>query len=320
MRFTRLGSHALAVLFPIVVSGCSSGGTQFSPSAGPGQQSQQRQPVAASSGLAFFSDWGNAVIDIFSTQTLKQTGQITSVCEPDGLATDKHGNLYEADQCSHKVQIYAPNDVGKPTSTIPDFGYLPAGVAVDTAGNIYLANIESNGAGQGNVIRFDAKTRSRTLLRGAPYFPFCLAMDASGNLWADGQSYRGYAVIGFWKNATGMFNHVNISFKFPGQLQFDSAGNLILNDQSGSSNGGSELFVYPPGSTNPIRSIPIQNDGSDIVSFVLEKDNARIFAPDVTNSNIYLYGYKSGELQATLRPSITGGSLIGAAVIPAPSP
>lgn len=320
MFLTRFGSFAAMTIAVLFAAGCSGTQSPVAPQI-PVLQSLAQRHVSvepSSTGRAFFSDWGRSLIDVFDTATYRQVGTISSVCEPDGLATDKQGYLYEADQCSNSVHIYAPGDLTKPTAIIHEYGWTPSDVAVDASGNIYVANDDADEDGQGKVIRYAAKTHAKTLMLGGPYDPFWLAVDRSGNVWCDGQSNTYYnSVIGYWAGGTGKFNYVNISFKFPGQMQFDNAGNLVLDDQAGSPNGGSELFIYPPGSTKPSRSFVVQTDGSDVVEFTLDKANQRLFAPDDTNGNIYTYRYSNDALLKTVRPESIG-YLIGAAVVPAP--
>ena len=93
-------------------------------------------PGAAGKPLIFVSDAADGVIDIYpqSGKSQKMVGQITGLTQPQGITTDKKGDLYVANTNSSNVLVYAPPYTGKPKMTISDAHEFPADVAVSSAG------------------------------------------------------------------------------------------------------------------------------------------------------------------------------------------
>jgi hypothetical protein len=140
----------------------------------------------------------------------------------DGLAFDKAGNLYAADQ-SGTPAILKFNSSGVSTVFATVGGPGPGGIAFDSAGNLYEAQGANN-----TVEKFDS-SGTRTVFAGGLNDPSDLAIDSSNNLYVSGQN-------GFGQNTilkitplgvvTGFGTLTPGGPSFPIGLAFDSAGNL----------------------------------------------------------------------------------------------
>ncbi|MBN1139472.1 MAG: DUF11 domain-containing protein [Anaerolineae bacterium] len=143
---------------------------------------------------------------------------------PSAIAVDTSGNLYVSDAANYRVLVFrAPLSNGMAASVVigqPDFTsstapssptasnlFLPGGVAVDSEGNLYVAD-----TGHHRVLEFDApltngQAASRVLGQGGSfttggpnqgdlsadtlYYPMDVAVDAAGNLYvADNANHR----------------------------------------------------------------------------------------------------------------------------------
>lgn len=277
--------------------------------------------------MVFTSDYGNGLVDIFNYATGQQIGQIAGLNGPQGLATDINGNLFEADTNTQSINIYAPYSDSNPTNiseTGINSGSYPVGIHVDKNLTMWVSNICSNGCSSpGNVEEFPYpySTSTATSLSGGPSRAYFVTTDKAGNVWADGQDSSGNPVIGWWKGGKGSFIVSNIRMGFPGSIQFDGYGNLILNDQEGSPSGGARVTIVPGGSPPASRHITIQTDGDDIVSVALGTANARLFASHVGDgSGVAKVGYwPPSQIFGSLVPTTTG-ELIGTAVVQATLP
>jgi trimeric autotransporter adhesin len=190
-----------------------------------------------------------------------------SLSEPFGLAVDAVGNLYVADTSNHRVRKIDTSgtiatvagdgtesfsgDGGPATSATLN---TPIGVAVDTAGNLYIADSFNNRvrkvnaagvittvAGNGDA-RFSGDHAAAT--SASLSAPFGVAVDKAGNLYiADTSNHRVRRV-----DTSGMITTVagngtesfsgdggaatRACLNFPTGVTVDRAGNLFIADQS----------------------------------------------------------------------------------------
>ena len=189
-----------------------------------------------------------------------------TISDPTGVAVDNSGNLFIADRDNARVRMVAPNGIittvagtggvgfagdGGP-ATSATFSDL-AGLAVDNAGNLYIAD------GAGFRIRRVAPNGIITTVAGtgtAGYsgdngpaisaqldFPFGIAVDGSGNLYiADSQNHR-IRKVSVGGTITTVAGEGNSGFSgdngpaaaaqlnYPTGVATDSAGNLYIADR-----------------------------------------------------------------------------------------
>ena len=190
-----------------------------------------------------------------------------SLANPDGLAVDAAGNLFIADTFNHRIRRVSPDGI---ISTVAgsEFGgffsgdggpatdaslAFPQGVAVDAAGNLFVADTFNHRIRQvspdgiistvaGNGIRGlsgDGGPATNASLAN----PDGLAVDAAGNLFiADSSNHRirrvspdgiiskvaGSEFGGFFSGDGGPAT--NAAVAFPRGLALDTAGNLFIAD------------------------------------------------------------------------------------------
>jgi trimeric autotransporter adhesin len=190
-----------------------------------------------------------------------------SLSEPFGLAVDAVGNFYIADTSNHRVRkvdtsgmiaTVAGNgtegfsgDSGAATGATLN---TPMGVAVDTAGNLYIADAFNNRirkvsatgvittvAGNGDA-RFSGDHAAAT--SASLSAPFGVAVDKAGNLYiADTSNHRVRKVDSSGMIATVAGNGTesfsgdggaatHASLNFPTGVTVDRAGDLFITDQS----------------------------------------------------------------------------------------
>ena len=339
----KLLAKAISLAF---VAGCSSGShlTPAPQSAEPyslprGPDSVSRAPEAMNPGTQvhswvsdaaavttadFVSDFNNEDVDIINPKTKALIGQIKGLSNPEGLASNPAGtgkNLYEVDQGTQSIHVYAPPYTGTP-KIIPDTNFFAIGIHVDSHGNIFVANQSSGGgSGNGNAIEYVHGSTTHKVLPGGPAAVEFVTVDSKGNVWGDGFNSLQQPEIGYWPLVSGTYHTFRkqpIALKYPGGLAFDNKGNLLLDDQQGAANLGSIIHVYAPGKFTPSRSITIQTNGSQIETFALHDAENEIIAANTTHGYVKLISYPSGSPLGFYFPPV--GVFIGSASIPEPGP
>jgi hypothetical protein len=122
-------------------------------------------------------------------------GAAANLHSPSGIAVDSSGNLYVADSCqgyscAGDVQVFAAGSKGNVASIRRIAGSAtglasPEGIALDAAGNLYIANVSTNtitvyaAGASGNAPPLRTIRGAETLLD----YPMGLAVDGAGYLY-----------------------------------------------------------------------------------------------------------------------------------------
>ena len=182
---------------------------------------------------------------VFNTNTANNGGvSASSLYHPTGLAVDSNGNLYAADTENHRILrfnnppvdgttadmvfgqggVFNTNTTNKGGASADSLNW-PGGLAVDSNGNLYVADKENN-----RVLKYNAPLTDTTadLVLGQANFttasaaptsersltlPEAVAVDSAGNLYAaDAGNFRvlGYEIpLSTHKAATFLFGQAN---------------------------------------------------------------------------------------------------------------
>lgn len=250
--------------------------------------------------LVFVANTSNEV-QIYPANNLKKNPKPTATITdavgcPSGLAMDRQGTLYVANDCAGDYSSYSITEYPKGQTahslSITDGIRYPAGLAVDNSLTLYVSNVWGNG----NISEYaaGATSPSRVISGQGITAPWGLTLDTKQNLYV-----ADYVTDQIFKipKGTSNANPLNLQgLKRPIGVAFDSLGNLWVADLKGFVN------VYPPGKTSPSETI---SDGYT-EPFAISEDSAGTVAvanwehPDV----VYEYAPNQFSPEAALTKDI----------------
>jgi len=308
----------VATLF--VIAGCSGGTASQTPSATsqgvnafvhagvpfapPMLRTMVRPGISASystrKSLVFEGDQEEAAVNIYQTTKLSSnpspiaTIHAAAGC-PYGLAVDKSGTVYVADNCGGSdVEEYSKGSTTLKTR-ITDGISNPLGLAIDKQGTLYVSNYPAS-------ITEYAKgttTPSKTITGGGMTDPFGLALDKSGNLYI--ADFGASAVFELPAGGSSVTN-LNLSgLGEPLGVAFDQKTGYLW--ETGGS--GNVINVYDLStSTSPIETISGHGDPYAISTENAGKPKGEVVESDLDTDSVYAYKPGSYTSYATLTTDI----------------
>ena len=254
--------------------------------------------------LLYVSDEGQGFVEIFRVPSYSMVGEITSgMNEPEGIATDKKGNLYVANLGGPTVTVYKPGTtIPSRTLSEPDG---PDDVAVGSNGYVYAADVD----GGIDVYPPGATSPSSRLTSSdLAYGVYGLGVDGSNNVYGGGFGAAGAAVVIF-PNASGSGTNLGLTgLDDPTGVLIDNKNDVVVSDFEQEA-----ILIYPPGKTSPSSTITVPDPDRS----ALNKTEGEIFAPEGDYSGVGVYDYPSGTPVASIP---IGGFASGTALSPAPTP
>jgi hypothetical protein len=250
--------------------------------------------------LIYVSDFTANAVQIYPAtgNNPAPIGEITDgLSGPEGSFVDKEGNLYVSNVTNFTVTMYPK---GSTTWKLRYTGLTyPTNVTVSRKnGIVYIVDLVGD-----KVVEYrHGSTRSlRTI---SVKDPQGAALDANGNLYVSYDDSTGGQVNEYAPGSTNGTN-LGISLQFAGGDATDKASDLLAADQSAPA-----VFVYPPGSSTPSRTI--NQSMEDPFRIAVNGSFSQLYVADPEPNALFVYDYASGKLVNTITNGLT--SVYGVAV------
>lgn len=242
-------------------------------------------------GLLYVSNYGTDDVSVY--QRDKLVGTLTGFQSPDGLCSDRSGNVWITNNQGASIVEYAHGKT-VPTSTLSDPGVYPLGCAVNPiTGGLAVTNIASYGSGPGSVSIYH-KAQGQPLIFSDPdiYFVYFCAYDPAGNLYVDGLDTNGtfqFAVLPRNKHAFRSIT-LDTTVYFPGDVVWDGH-HIVVGDQRYQNHNASALY-RTNGEGGSVRGTTVLDDATDAIGYWAHSNG--VIAADLARNAVDLYHYPQG--------------------------
>jgi len=255
---------------------------------------------AAKGSLVFEGDQLQAAVNVYQTKKLASNPApiasiVVSAGCPYGLAADKKGTLYVANNCGgNDVELYAKGSTSM-KSSITNGVSNPLGLAIDKSGTLFVSNYPASIT----EYAYGTNSPSKTITGGGLANPFGLALDKNGNLYiADFGASQVFELPAGGSSVTPL----NLSgLSVPIGVAVDKkSGDLWVTDE-----GGNKINIYAAGSTTPKQTIAGHGSPYAISLQNTGKPKGEVVYSDLGNNSIY--AFKPGQYTpyATLTNGVT---------------
>jgi hypothetical protein len=213
---------------------------------------------------------------------------------PDGLAADGEGNVYIADYIQHAIWKWTAansNVAVLVSSGVPD----PWDVAVDAAGNVYIAGT--------SILKWTAANSNlTTLVSSGVSNPYGVAVDGSGNFYI---ANHGDGTVEKWVAATGNTITLFSGSSEPDGVAVDGTGNVYFSDDVGSA-----IKELPYAFVDPTAKVEGLAAGTDSLPVVLPAMENLLppFAPTSDQSWLTIGGITNGVVSFSFTADTSGSS------------
>jgi sugar lactone lactonase YvrE len=242
------------------------------------------------------------------TATVVALGTPGSVAVADitGVALDGAGNLFIGDHENSRILVVTPGGVVSVLSISglsPALGF-PVALAFDAAGNLYIADytngqivrvsglvvVGSTSSGLGEAIATGAFTFAGESLTG-------LAVDAQGNIYADGQNSSSVIKVTAAGVASALsFPGVTPAISNPQGVAVDAMGNVYVVDADTSITRIVRLTTAGVASVLSISGLPAPSSLGSTGFGVTLDGSGNLYIPDFINNRVVFVNVSSGVL------------------------
>ncbi len=242
-------------------------------------------------GLLYVSDY--ATDDVVVYQRDKVVGTLTGFNGPDGLCSDRDGNVWIANNAGASIVEYGHGKTA-PTTTLSDPGVYPVGCAVNPiTGGLAVTNAASYGSGQGSVAIFH-KAQGPPLILTDPdiYFVYFCAYDPAGNLYIDGLNTNQQFQFAVLPHDKFKFKAIalNADVYFPGDVAWDGR-HIVVGDQRYQNHIGSALY-RTNGEGGAVLGTTVLDDTRDVLGYWVHSNG--VIAADLARDALDVYRYPQG--------------------------
>jgi hypothetical protein len=280
-------------------------------------------PDAASKDLLYVSNFVLEDVHVFSYPSLKFVGKLTGFRSPDGICTNKAGDVFIVNYQGGDIVVYKHGGT-KPIATLQESAGEPVNCSVDpTTGNLAVAIVRTYFGASGSVAIFAHAKGTPTVY----YDPkitnvYFVGYDDKGNLFLDGATPPSVGFV-FAELPEGKKTISNIALKggsidYPGKVFWDGKYVAVGDQQYNGILDTSGIYQTTGAGGKIVGTTPLDESG-DIVDLWIYKNT--VIAPgfqDGLENDVLFYKYPEGGKPTAILKGYGISQPIGAAISAAP--
>jgi hypothetical protein len=249
------------------------------------------QNVLPPCGLLYVSNYYDDDVIVYENDQV--VGKLTGFDGPDGVCSDKRGNVWIANNLGAGLVEYAHGGQS-PVATLSDPNVYPLGCSVDAVtGNLAVTNVFALSGGPGSVAVYaNAKGTPKYYTDPNIYYMYFCGYDDQGNLFVDGRDTSGNFRFAELPKDGNAFTDITIgaTIYFPGNVRWDGR-HVAVGDQQYQNRVASAIYRVVRGSGQVAGTMSF--DGAqDVVGFWVEA--WFVIGPDANLNVVGLYQYPKG--------------------------
>ena len=216
------------------------------------------------------------------------TATISDVVGPQGMASDRQGNLYVTSQGTSAVNVYAPGNYTATKILNEGNQQAPAYVALCPNGTVYVSNTYANGGyvnGSIQIFAPGATAPTGSIPESNIFFSFGVACDAADNVWFNYLDTNFATAFAEYVPSTGTITELgSLGIAFPGGIRSFGKGMLMINDQSNSQFDGTvNIFDSSNMAAGPVSTV---SGFADPVSGSIITSHKATWQADISNQRV----------------------------------
>ena len=228
--------------------------------------------------------------------------------DPEPVAVSGTGVVYVGDLLAAAVYVFGNGYQKAPTATYPQSGpsgtAVPRSLAIGQDGTLYVGDqLYSGGLPIGNVVQvYPSGSGQAHALQGPPNAidPAGVAVDVHGDVYAaanaslpSNPSQKVVQLIEYPAGSpSGTVLNLAVPARFAGAIAVDSTGNVLIGDFNGSCG---QVFVFPPGATQPARTIGRECSRKTGISGVALTEHNTLYESNGFGNQVIEYSYPGGK-------------------------
>ena len=268
------------------------------------------------------SDFINSDINVYDDSGTLQATLTSGLANPQGMATDRMGNLYVANSGEQNILIWAAG-FGGPPIAIADPDGVPSDVDVrDNGAFLGVTNILDDNGGA-SVTFYRNGNRVGNVTDPAFEMVYFGAFDKTGNFYFNGFNTSGEVFVAVIAHATTggrtvQYLTTDNTIGFPGGVQVNNDGTISIGNQAGLA-----IYTYNPpsgGSLGAPISTTVLGSSVDPVTFAFKIHNHNLYTADVGTLSANEFAYPAGGNPENVITISGATQPIGIAITPAQMP